>query len=238
MSEYHLIENSNIRIFDIWFDEPEGQKLLYKKGLFVSLLFLLIALWVPLPRITVGGLKPDPPALRPNITIALPEFKTEEATQAMTIDQKPKIPVPARLLDSEPEVIVEEKDEEFENYDLELGGWEGEESFEVSQAPLSKISVPGNYPGLESPVFVHRVAPVYPKLGLKYKIQGYVTLEATLTREGEIIDISVIRGLGKSKFGFEEAASEALKKWDFIPGRLKNEPVNVRLVLRIDFRLK
>ena len=73
---------------------------------------------------------------------------------------------------------------------------------------------------------------------MKVKLQGYVILEAILGKDGDIRDIKVLRGLGKGRFGFEDAATEALKKWQFLPGRLHGKPSDVRMTLKIDFVLQ
>ncbi len=50
-------------------------------------------------------------------------------------------------------------------------------------------------------------------------------------------DVHVLRGLGKGKFGFEESAITALKKWEFQPGKVDGVPSDVRMTLKIDFVL-
>ena len=91
--------------------------------------------------------------------------------------------------------------------------------------------------GLEPPVFTRRFVPNYPKRAIPIRMQGYVLLEAVLHKDGTISDIKVLRQLGKGKFGFEDEAVKALKKWQFVPGQLRGKPTSVRMTLKIDFRL-
>ena len=91
--------------------------------------------------------------------------------------------------------------------------------------------------GVEAPIFTRQVAPEYPAKGLMVRLEGYVLLEAILRKSGEIDSISVLRGLGKGKFGFEEAAIAALEKWEFIPGAFNSKPADIRMTLKVDFKL-
>lgn len=91
--------------------------------------------------------------------------------------------------------------------------------------------------GVEPPIFGNRVAPQYPKQAEAIGLQGYVILEAVLTKKGTVEQIVVLRGLGKGKFGFEQAASDALKQWEFKPGKVAGVPSDVRMTVKIDFVL-
>ncbi len=91
--------------------------------------------------------------------------------------------------------------------------------------------------GVEPPVFTKKIAPIYPKQGIQHKMQGYVILQARLRKDGVIDQLKVLRGLGKGAMGFEEAAIEALKQWEYLPGRIGGEPADVAMTLKIDFVL-
>jgi len=91
--------------------------------------------------------------------------------------------------------------------------------------------------GVEPPTFTKKVHPVYPARALKERLEGYVILEAVLRKDGTIDDIKVLRGLGQGKYGFEEAAKAALQQWQFLPGKVNNQPADVRMTLKIDFTL-
>jgi len=91
--------------------------------------------------------------------------------------------------------------------------------------------------GVEPPVITQRVLPDYPTKAMKVKMTGYVILEAVLRKDGNITDIKVLRQLGRGKFGFEEAAITALRKWQFLPGKVNNHPADVMMTLKIDFTI-
>jgi TonB family protein len=92
--------------------------------------------------------------------------------------------------------------------------------------------------GVEPPVITKRISPFYPETALRLRLQGFVILEAVLRKDGRVTDIKVQRGLGGGKFGFEDEAAKALKKWEFLPGRVNSQPVSVRMSLKIDFMLQ
>ena len=92
-------------------------------------------------------------------------------------------------------------------------------------------------PGVEPPIFYHKIAPDYPPRAVKARFQGYVILEAIMGKDGEFRDFQVLRGLGKGKFGFEEEAIKAVSQWKYKPGKLHGEPIDVRMTLKIDFVL-
>ena len=223
-----------IAVLNQYFSESQRNNSVMKLSFFIVLFTILIGIWVPLPKMGNFYPPPKPPEpKRPISSIKLPERKTEKPE---TVELKPLIrkrPVPAEALEPSLEVLVDHADMKVEEPRLALGAWESNFSIPT---PASEVLTP-NTPGLEMPVFIKKTAPNYPRQALRAGLQGYVILHATLTRQGTVEDIEILRELAKNKFGFEEAAIEALKNWTFIPGHLNNQDVNVRLVLRIDFRL-
>lgn len=116
-------------------------------------------------------------------------------------------------------------------------------SFSVHRFATKKEDLPpGIYtleePGISKPVFLQKVAPKYPRDAVKAKVQGYVVVEATLGKNGKARDFTVLRALAKGKYGFEVAAIESVKQWKFKPGTKEGSPVDVRMVLKIDFVLR
>ena len=88
--------------------------------------------------------------------------------------------------------------------------------------------------GVTAPVPVHRVQPTYPTPARNAHLEGQVTLEAVILRDGGVGEIRVVRGLG---MGCTQAAIEALKQWRFNPGRRNGRPVDVYFELTVDFVL-
>ena len=92
--------------------------------------------------------------------------------------------------------------------------------------------------GVTAPVFEKRFPPHYPRKAYRIKLEGYVLLDAVLNSDGTIDDIKVLRGLGKGKLGFEEEAIKAVKTWQYQPGQVNGAPSNVRMTLKVDFKLQ
>jgi len=152
--------------------------------------------------------------------------------KVITIDRRAtKVPMPDRTPD-EPEPIVE-KTPDYEMEFVETDEWVI--GIPVTPAtPSSTIFTPDSL-GVESPIFIKRVPPEYPLPGRRVKMQGHVMLSAILRKDGTIDDIKVVKALGKGRFGFESAAEEALNQWKFLPGKLNDKMVDVRMNLRVDF---
>ena len=59
-------------------------------------------------------------------------------------------------------------------------------------------------------------------------------LEAVLSKEGTIKDVSVLRGLG---LGLDQAAVDAVTQWRYTPTLYNGEPVEVVLTVTVVFQL-
>ena len=80
---------------------------------------------------------------------------------------------------------------------------------------------------------VHQVLPVYPDLARKAHIQGDVRLQAVITREGTIAELSVISGHPM----LAPAALDAVRQWRFRPYMLNGQAVPVETTITVNFRL-
>ena len=99
----------------------------------------------------------------------------------------------------------------------------------------SIFSFTADIPKAELPIFTKKVTPQYPEKAVKLSIQGYVIVEAILKSDGTVGNVKVIQSLGKDKLGFNTAAVDAVKQWEFIPGKKDGVPVDVKMTLKIDF---
>lgn len=93
---------------------------------------------------------------------------------------------------------------------------------------------PGN--GVTAPTLRSQVRPNYTSEAMRRKIQGTVVLEMIVQRDGTPSDIRVVRSLDAG--GLDEEAIRAAREWRFNPGRLGATPVDVLVVLVIDFHLR
>jgi len=75
----------------------------------------------------------------------------------------------------------------------------------------------------------------YPEIAKKAGVEGTVFLQFVVDENGNVVDPSVVKGIGA---GCDEAALEAIKTAKFKPGKQRGKPVKVKFSLPVRFRLK
>jgi TonB family protein len=85
------------------------------------------------------------------------------------------------------------------------------------------------------PRVLTQVKPTYTDDALERRIQGTVILELVVRTDGRPTDIRVIRSL---EAGLDLQAIIAAREWRFEPGRLGGRPVDVQVVLMLDFWIR
>jgi len=116
-----------------------------------------------------------------------------------------------------------------------VGGLDGDEApyfFLVLQPAAKALFVKGD---VQHPRKINAVPPQYTEVARKERLQGIVILQATISDEGVVEEIEVIKGL---PHGLTETAMEALQQWTFEPATLDGEPVAVFYNLTFNFRLE
>jgi protein TonB len=95
-----------------------------------------------------------------------------------------------------------------------------------------------NTPGLEPPIVIPstRIHPDYPEIARKAKVVGSVLLLIVIDQGGRVGSIEVLDA-PDSRFGFDLAAIEAVKRWRYRPARLGGRPVAVQASVRVEFTL-
>ena len=96
-----------------------------------------------------------------------------------------------------------------------------------------RVYVPGG--GVSAPLLLAQVRPSYTPEALRTRVQGSVTLEAIVRRNGFADTIRVLRSLDP---GLDGEAVAALRQWRFRPGRVGDTPVDVLVTVVIDFRIR
>jgi len=81
-----------------------------------------------------------------------------------------------------------------------------------------------------------QLRPLYPPRARLHRIEGWVDLEFTVTREGTVEDVRVL-GVEPDE-SFSRNAVQAAARWTFLPARHQNEAVPVRVRQRITFELQ
>lgn len=84
------------------------------------------------------------------------------------------------------------------------------------------------------PKVLFKIEPPYTEEARRDKLEGPVILAFVVGTDGLAHNIAVTQGLGD---GLTGSAAEALEKWHFTPGTLNGNPVPVRAVVEVNFRL-
>lgn len=87
---------------------------------------------------------------------------------------------------------------------------------------------------IREPRKLRHVAPVYPEIARAAKVQGVVVVECTLTPEGRVANVRVLRGHPL----LDAAASHAVTQWVFTPTLLNGVPVPVIMTVTVKFELR
>jgi TonB family protein len=82
------------------------------------------------------------------------------------------------------------------------------------------------------PRIVRRTDPVYPPAARSARLSGDVVLKIEISKTGAISNMTVLKGLG---FGLTAAAQNAVKQWQFEPGRRGGVPLTQELTVTISF---
>jgi TonB family protein len=85
---------------------------------------------------------------------------------------------------------------------------------------------------LVPPKVVKETPPLYTKSAFDREIEGRVVLKVIIRKDGSIGPLRVDQHLDD---GLDEAAVEAVRKWQFAPARVKGEAINVLINIEVDF---
>ncbi len=217
------------------FDNTTQSAEAMKRAVLAALVAVLVLIWAP---INVGAkvidVPVDGPTPRPPRTIFTP--KPHEVETTTLTPKRDTIPMPDENPEMDP-LPIETPDVPIAAPDVaHTGDWD-DDFLPDAPEPIETSALLPNTKGLDMPVFTRKVQPNYPQRAVTLGAQGYVILEAVLRRDGTIDEIKVLRGLARGKLGFEDEAMKALKRWQFLPGKLEGRPLDVRMTLKIDFSL-
>jgi len=76
--------------------------------------------------------------------------------------------------------------------------------------------------------------PLYPDIAKQARVQGVVILEATISPQGRVTDIKVLRGIPL----LDQAAIDAVETWTYTPTLLNGVPVPVIMTVTVNFKLQ
>ena len=86
---------------------------------------------------------------------------------------------------------------------------------------------------IKEPKKLKNVNPTYPDIAKQARVQGVVILECTISPQGKVTDVKVLRGIPL----LDAAAIEAVKQWVYTPTLLNGVPVPVIMTVTVNFRL-
>lgn len=105
-------------------------------------------------------------------------------------------------------------------------------ALDAARRGAEPLPVGGN---VTKPAVIEQPPPDYTEEARRARIQGVVILEATIDREGRVVDTRVLKGL---PLGLSEAAEAAVAKWRYRPAALDGEPVPVIMIVTVNFQLQ
>ena len=92
-------------------------------------------------------------------------------------------------------------------------------------------------PGVTAPTLVERVSPKYTVEAMHARIQGTALVECVVQIDGSVSDARIIRSLDR-RFGLDEEALTAARRWRFKPGLLHGKPVPVLITIELMFTVR
>lgn len=236
------------------FTEPKKST---KKWLFfpmsVVLHGILIGLIVVVPLMTATGMpeiqihkihivaEPSPPPVPPAPPKNQTSSRRADKPKPKTETQKP-VEVPRFVAPIEVPDVIEE---EAIDYGIDAGtdfGVEGGIEGGVPGGVLGGLAATGDMNNLKAvhittiqkPKLIRQVAPQYPSTALRARLKGTVIVEAVTDIYGHVIRVRVISGHPL----FRNAASEAVKKWQYEPYIINGIPKPVVFQVTVNFRLE
>ena len=96
--------------------------------------------------------------------------------------------------------------------------------------PTGPVRVGGN---IHAPAKLNSVPPSYPPMAKRARVEGTVILEATISSQGRVTDVKVLRGIPL----LDEAAVDAVRQWSYSPTLLNGIPVPVVMTVTVNFHL-
>lgn len=198
----------------------------------IAVVFHIILFIIQFPEMTRSALA-DQRQKQKIFVVQQPKFKPPEVQKQVEV-LKPrvvKVPIPDPTPD-EPEPI-----RELRTDDTLPDVIPDDAIFGVPDAPPAPpdegpIRVGGQ---IKEPRKTKEVKPIYPEIARKARIEGVVILEITVSKQGTVKDVKVLRGL---PMGLTEAAVEAVKQWEYEPSTLNGRPVEVLVTVTARFNLQ
>jgi TonB family protein len=102
-----------------------------------------------------------------------------------------------------------------------------------SSAPAPVLQSLSISQGVSQGLLIKKTSPVYPANAMRLRIEGPVTLLATISKTGNISAIKILSG----DPGLARAAADAVKQWKYKPYLLDGAPVEIQTQVTVNFKL-
>lgn len=99
----------------------------------------------------------------------------------------------------------------------------------LPKAPVTALRVSQ---GVSQGLLIKRVKPVYPQAALAIHAQGAVQIEATVNKEGMVVNPKVLSGDAV----LAQSALDAVRQWRYKPYYLDGEPVEIKTQITVNFK--
>jgi TonB family protein len=101
----------------------------------------------------------------------------------------------------------------------------------ASTPELPRFTTPVSQ-GVTGGVLTHKVQPVYPSQAIPMRLGGAVVLGATVTEDGRVRDLNVLRGNSL----LAQAAISAVSQWRYKPYLLNGKAIPMKTEITVDFK--
>lgn len=98
------------------------------------------------------------------------------------------------------------------------------------------IVKPGG-PGVMLPTIIDKKTPIFPKMALKMRAEGTVTLEILVGTKGTVEQVKMLN-CSRPGVGFEKAAEEAVREWKYKPATKNGVRVGMWIPVRVPFNVR
>jgi TonB family protein len=170
---------------------------------------------------TVGTTKPDAP--KPGVDMPKPATPVADVTRSV----------------APPIVIAPKPSEAKQTADLappsiSLAGSEGPALDVPMTTSAPKLSAPASANAVIVPSrLLQRVNPAYPIAAKQYRVEGAVTLSATIGPDGHVREAKVISGPPLLR----DAATNAVKQWKYVPSTVNGRAVESTVQIVLQFKM-
>lgn len=218
-------------VYSLYLNEEQEDRRSFRTSVTVAVVVHLGILWVSIPELYSKPIEPPPE--KKVFVVSQDRWKKPPVRQEEPRKlQAKKVPVPSLNPDQVEPLVVEVEPVTMEVTDLtDTVVGIPELPPDPEPAVVGPIRV-GD--GVSKPIRIHHVQPRYTEVARKARIQGTVILEATIDRQGNVVDIKVLKGL---PLGLDTAAVDAVSQWRYEPSVMNGKPVPVLYVLTVHFTL-